>query len=155
RHLREVFEDYRPDVVINCAAYTAVDLAEDEPLKAAAINSQAPKLIAQLCSEHEAILIHISTDFVFDGAKAIPLTEDDHPNPISTYGKTKLSGEEVIVAIWNKHIIIRTSWLYSEFNNNFLKTMLRLGQERKELGIVSDQLGTPTYAMDLAHVIIE
>ncbi|TCK83259.1 dTDP-4-dehydrorhamnose reductase [Albibacterium bauzanense] len=154
-HLREVFKSYQPEVVVNCAAYTAVDMAEDELLKAAAINSQAPKLIAQLCMEYDAILIHISTDFVFDGTKTTPLTEEDFPNPISTYGKTKLLGEEAIIATLDKHVIIRTSWLYSEFGNNFLKTMMRLGLERKEMGIVFDQLGTPTYAMDLANVIIE
>lgn len=154
-HLREVFKSYQPEVVVNCAAYTAVDMAEDELLKAAAINSQAPKLIAQLCMEYDAILIHISTDFVFDGTKTTPLTEKDFPNPINTYGKTKLLGEEAIIATLDKHVIIRTSWLYSEFGNNFLKTMMRLGLERKEMGIVFDQLGTPTYAMDLANVIIE
>lgn len=155
RHLREVFENYRPQIVINCAAYTAVDMAEDELLKAAAINSQAPRLIAQLCMECDATLIHISTDFVFDGTKSTPLTEEDVPNPINTYGKTKLLGEEAIIATLSNHVIIRTSWLYSEFGNNFLKTMMRLGLERKEIGIVFDQLGTPTYAMDLASVIIE
>lgn len=155
RHLHEVFERYHPEIVINCAAYTAVDMAEDEPLKAAAINSQAPKLIAQLCVEYDAILIHISTDFVFDGTKATPLTENDFPNPINTYGKTKLLGEEAIIATLNEHVIIRTSWLYSEFGNNFLKTMMRLGLEKSEMGIVFDQVGTPTYAMDLANVIIE
>jgi len=155
RHLREVFESYHPEVVINCAAYTAVDVAEDEPLKAAAINSQAPRLIAQLCMEYDAVLIHISTDFVFDGTKAAPLTEEDFPNPINTYGKTKLLGEEAIIATLDKHIIIRTSWLYSEFGNNFLKTMMRLGLQREEMGIVYDQLGTPTYAIDLANIIIE
>jgi len=155
RHLREVFENYHPEIVINCAAYTAVDMAEDEPLKAAAINSQAPKLVAQLCMEYDASLIHISTDFVFDGKSANPLKEDDFPNPINTYGKTKLLGEEAIISTLDNHIIIRTSWLYSEFGNNFLKTMIRLGLERDEMGIVFDQLGTPTYAMDLANVIIE
>src|SRR5690606_12113454 len=154
-HLREVFIEYVPDVVINCAAYTAVDVAEDEPLRAAAINAQAPELIAQLCTEHDAMLIHISTDFVFDGESPTPLTEKDIPNPINTYGKTKLLGEEVIIRTLDRHIIIRTSWLYSEFGSNLLKTMLRLGLEREELGVIYDQIGTPTYAIDLAKVLVE
>jgi len=154
-HLRKVFQESNPEVVINCAAYTAVDIAEDEPLKAAAVNAQAPELIAQLCLEHDAFLIHISTDFVFDGEKPVPLTEDDIPNPINTYGKTKLLGEEAITRTLDKHVIIRTSWLYSEFGSNFLKTMIRLGLEREELSVVFDQVGTPTYAIDLAKVIIE
>jgi len=154
-HLRQVFQDNNPDVVINCAAYTAVDVAEDEPLKAAAVNAQAPELIAQICLEQDLLLIHISTDFVFDGEKASPLTEQDIPNPINTYGKTKLLGEEAIIRTHYKHIIIRTSWLYSEFGNNFLKTMIRLSLEREELGVIYDQLGTPTYAIDLARVLIE
>jgi len=154
-HLRKVFLNFEPDVVINCAAYTAVDIAEDEPLKAAAVNAQAPELIAQLCAEHDAIMIHISTDFVFDGKTPVPLTETDIPNPINIYGKTKLLGEEEILRKWARHIIIRTSWLYSEFGSNFLKTMLRLGLEREELGIIYDQIGTPTYAMDLAKAVVE
>jgi len=154
-HLKEVFEETLPDVVINCAAYTAVDVAEDEPLRAAAVNAQAPELIAHLCEKHDAIWIHISTDFVFDGNTPAPRTESDFPNPINTYGKTKLLGEEIIRRTWFKHVIIRTSWLYSEFGSNFLKTMLRLGLEREELGIIYDQIGTPTYAIDLAEALVE
>jgi len=154
-HLKEVFKAHAPDVVINCAAYTAVDLAEDEPLKAAAVNAQAPEAIAQLCAAYDSLLIHVSTDFVFDGDVAHPLGETEIPNPINTYGKTKLLGEEAIIRSWDKHIIIRTSWLYSEFGNNFLKTMVRLGKERDELGVIYDQIGSPTYAIDLAELIIK
>jgi len=154
-HLKEVFKTHAPDIVINCAAYTAVDLAEDEPLKAAAVNAQAPEAIAHLCAQYDALLIHVSTDFVFDGNAAHPLDESEAPNPINTYGKTKLLGEEAIIRNWDKHIIIRTSWLYSEFGNNFLKTMIRLGKERDELGVIYDQVGSPTYAIDLAELIIK
>jgi len=154
-HLRSVFKRERPDVVINCAAYTAVDLAEDDPLKAAAINSQAPELIAQLCLEYDVVLIHISTDFVFDGSSPVPRHENDRPSPIGSYGKTKLGGEEAIMVNMEKYIILRTSWLYSEFGNNFLKTMLRVAKERKELSVVYDQVGSPTYAMDLAEMIVK
>ena len=153
-HLRAVFAREKPDVVINCAAYTAVDLAEDEPLKAAVINLQAPELIAGLCLEYNAVLIHVSTDFVFDGHHPLPLKEEDKTDPIGVYGKTKLAGEQAIVHTMEKFVILRTSWLYSEFGNNFLKTMLRVGSERKELSVVSDQVGTPTYAMDLAELIV-
>lgn len=153
--LRAVFEYESPDVIINCAAYTAVDLAEDDPLKAAAINTQAPELIAQLCLEYNASLIHISTDFVFDGDLPIPRKENDTPNPIGVYGKTKLAGEEAIAHRMEDFVILRTSWLYSEFGNNFLKTMLKVAKNRKELSVVYDQVGTPTYARDLADVIVE
>lgn len=155
KHLRKVFEEHLPDVVINCAAYTAVDIAEDEPLKAAAVNEQAPGLIARLCFDFDALMIHVSTDFVFDGNSSTPLTEKDVPNPINIYGRTKLLGEDAIISTLSKHVIVRTSWLYSEFGNNFMKTMIRLGMEREELGVIFDQIGTPTYAMDLAKVLVE
>lgn len=154
-HLRAVFMREKPEVVINCAAYTAVDLAEDEPLKAAAINAQAPELIAQLCLAHNALLIHISTDFVFNGESPTPRKEDDKSDPTGVYGKTKLAGEEAIVHTMENFVILRTSWLYSEFGNNFLKTMLRLGKERDELSVVFDQVGSPTYAVDLAEFIVK
>lgn len=153
--LTAALDTCQPDLVINCAAYTAVDLAEDEPLKAAAINAQGPELLASLCSSRDIPLIHISTDFVFGGMMPVPLVETDLTEPISVYGKTKLQGELGIIRNTSKHIIIRTSWLYSENGNNFVKTMLRLGKEREQLQVVCDQLGSPTYAMDLAEAIVD
>ena len=149
-----VFNKYQPDMIINCAAYTAVDQAENEPLKAAAVNAQGPELLAELCAREDVALIHISTDFVFGGSMPVPLVETDITEPVNMYGKTKLQGEEGILKWGGKIVIIRTSWLYSEYGNNFVKTMLRLGKERERLEIVSDQIGTPTYAMDLAETIV-
>ncbi len=140
---------------INCAAYTAVDKAESEVEKAFEINATGPKNLAQVCSEFDTILIQISTDFVFDGEKTEPYTETDVANPISVYGASKLQGEVEIKKIVKKHFIIRTSWLYSEHGNNFMKTMLRLAETRDEISVVSDQIGTPTYAGDLAAVILK
>lgn len=153
--LTSALDTYQPDLVINCAAYTAVDLAEDEPLKAAAINAQGPELLASLCSSRDMPLIHVSTDFVFGGMMPVPLVETDLTEPISVYGKTKLQGESGIIRNTSKHVIIRTSWLYSENGNNFVKTMLRLGKERGQLQVVCDQLGSPTYAIDLAEAIVD
>jgi len=149
-----VFERYSFDYCINCAAYTAVDLAEDQEKTAFAVNAEAVKLLAQLCLAHNVILIHISTDFVFDGKKNTPYQETDFTNPINVYGASKLAGEHYITSYLKKYFIFRTSWLYSEYGNNFLKTMLRLGKERKELSVVNDQVGSPTYARDLALAIL-
>ena len=143
------------DYCINCAAYTAVDKAESEVEKAFEINATGPKNLAQVCSEFDTILIQISTDFVFDGEKTEPYVETDVANPISVYGASKLQGEVEIKKIVKKHFIIRTSWLYSEHGNNFMKTMLRLAETRDEISVVSDQIGTPTYAGDLAEVILK
>lgn len=143
-----------PDFIINCAAYTAVDKAEDEPELARSINAETPKEIAKYCKISGCRLIHISTDYVFDGNFDRPIREDDKPNPTSVYGKTKLDGEKTIQSILTNSYIIRTSWVYSEFGNNFVKTMIRLGSEREELNVVSDQFGTPTWARDLAHCIL-
>ena len=140
---------------INCAAYTAVDKAESDVEKAFEINALGPKNLALACFKNNTTLIHVSTDFVFDGKHSMPYTEIDKPNPISVYGKSKLKGEEEITHIFNNFFIIRTSWLYSEYCQNFLITMLRLSKERKELSIVADQIGTPTYAKDLAKVILK
>lgn len=149
------FQTNTPDFCINCAAYTAVDKAEDEPEKAQLINVYSSELLARNCSKHNTSLIHISTDYVFDGTNFKPYNEKDIPNPNSVYGKTKLQGEQRVVKYATKALIIRTSWLYSAYGNNFVKTMLRLGKQRDELGVVVDQVGTPTYAGDLAMAIME
>ena len=142
------------DYCINCAAYTAVDKAETEVEKAFEINAKGAKNLALVCNEQGAVLIHVSTDFVFDGDKTEPYTETDIPKPISVYGASKLQGEVEIQKTLKKHFIIRTSWLYSEHGANFMKTMLRLAETRDEISVVSDQIGTPTYAGDLAEVIL-
>ncbi|MFI0429723.1 dTDP-4-dehydrorhamnose reductase [Mariniflexile sp. HMF6888] len=143
------------DYCINCAAYTAVDKAENEVEMAYKVNVEGPRNLATICAKNNIVLIHISTDFVFDGQKATPYTETDHPNPISVYGDTKLKGEIEIQKTLKKYFIIRTSWLYSEHGYNFMKTMLRLAKERDEISVVYDQIGTPTYAGDLAGIILE
>ena len=143
------------DYCINCAAYTAVDKAETDVEKAFEINAKGPKNLALVCNAQDTILIHVSTDFVFDGDKTEPYTETDIPNPISVYGASKLKGEIEIQKELKKHFIIRTSWLYSEHGTNFMKTMLRLAETRDEISVVSDQTGTPTYAGDLADVILK
>lgn len=141
------------DFCINTAAYTAVDNAEDDQENAMLLNATAVKYLAEVCKEFNAKLIHVSTDFVFDGKGNIPLKEENKPNPLSVYGATKLKGEEF--ALEKDALVIRTSWLYSTFGNNFVKTMLRLGTERDELNIIADQFGTPTYAKDLAKAILD
>jgi len=143
------------DYCINCAAYTAVDKAETEVDKAFEINADGAKNLAIACREFDAILIQISTDFVFDGEKKEPYTETDVAKPISVYGASKLKGEVEIQKINKKYFIIRTSWLYSEHGTNFMKTMLKLAETRDEISVVSDQIGTPTYAGDLADVILK
>lgn len=150
-----VFDAGNFNYCINCAAYTAVDKAEDEKEIAKNINYIGVKNVAEVCKTFNVTLIHISTDFVFNGNNKVPYKESDVTNPISVYGATKLKGEQVISTILEKHYIIRTAWLYSEFKNNFVKTMLRLAAEKKELNIVNDQIGTPTNANDLAAVIIK
>ena len=150
-----VFNKTTPDFCINAAAYTAVDKAEVEYEKANLINVTGPKNLAEICKHHNTILLHVSTDFVFDGIKKTPYKEIDNTNPNGVYGQTKLDGELAIQAIWNKHFIIRTSWVYSQFGNNFMKTMLRLASERESLSVVNDQIGTPTNAIDLAEVLIK
>ncbi|MDC1226406.1 dTDP-4-dehydrorhamnose reductase [Algibacter sp.] len=143
------------DYCINCAAYTAVDKAETEVEKAFEINATGAKNLAHVCNDYGAVLIHVSTDFVFDGENNEPYTETDVVNPISVYGDSKLQGEVEIQQALKEHFIIRTSWLYSEYGNNFMKTMLRLAETRDEISVVSDQIGTPTYAGDLAEIIIQ
>jgi len=142
------------DYCINCAAYTAVDKAETEVDKVFEINATGPKNLAIVCSEHNTILIQISTDFVFDGQKAKPYKELDIPNPINVYGASKLQGEVEIQKTLENYFIIRTSWLYSAYGNNFMKTMLKLADTSDQIKVVSDQIGSPTYAGDLAEVIL-
>jgi len=153
--LNILFENEKPSYVVNCAAYTAVDKAEDEQEICRKINRDGALFIAKACKQHHASLIHISTDFVFKGNVAYPLKETDPTEPENIYGLTKLEGEEAIAGVLPEHFTIRTSWLYSEFGNNFVKTMLRLGKDRSELGVIADQIGSPTYAIDLAGAILD
>lgn len=142
-------------VIVNCAAYTNVDKAEDDEITAELLNAQAVEYMAKVCKDNDATLIHISTDYVFGGNDGnTPRTENEAVNPTGAYGRTKLHGEQAIEKVGCKHIIIRTAWLYSEFGNNFVKTMRRLTAERDSLKVVFDQVGTPTYALDLAKVIM-
>lgn len=143
-----------PDIVINCAAYTQVDLAEDNEALAAQINADGPSNIAQACAEHGAFLIHISTDYVFDGQRDGEYQEDDTPHPKSAYGRTKLLGEEAVLAHSPQSIILRTSWVFSAESGNFLTTMLKLAQSHSHLNIVDDQFGGPTAARDIALAIL-
>lgn len=143
------------DYCINCAAYTAVDLAEEQSDLAYAVNADGPKNLAEVCKKHQVKLLHISTDFVFDGKKQTPYIETDMPNPLGVYGKSKWQGERNIQEIMEDYFILRTSWLYSEYGNNFMKTMLKLSETRDEINVVSDQIGSPTYAGDLAEVLIK
>jgi len=152
--INEYFQNNSYDLIINCAAFTNVDGAEDKEELARKINADAPALIAEQCKEKNMRLIHISTDYVFDGEFNRPIIEEDSPCPQSVYGKTKLEGERYVLGILDNAYIVRTSWVYSSFGNNFVKTMLRLGKERDSLNVVSDQIGTPTYARDLAYAIL-
>lgn len=149
-----VFAQHKPSFCINAAAYTAVDKAESEPEKAHLINVIGAQNIAEACKTNHCVLVHISTDFVFDGTKRTPYTENDTTNPLGVYGKTKLEGEQAIQKILERYFIIRTSWVYSQFGSNFMKTMLRLATERDSISVVSDQIGTPTNAVDLAECLV-
>ena len=153
--LADVFQRLKPALVINAAAYTAVDKAESEPDAARAANELGPAHLAALCAANTVPLIHISTDYVFDGRATVPYTEDDQRAPISVYGHTKSAGEDAIRALLPQHIIMRTAWIYGSDGQNFLKTMLRLGAERDVLRVVADQHGTPTSADDLAHALLD
>ena len=153
--LQKLLQNEKPAFVINCAAYTAVDKAEDEVELAKAVNETGAANLALACASNQSTLVHISTDFVFEGNVVKLLSENDEATPINVYGETKLDGEKAIVALINEHFILRTSWLYSEYANNFVKTMLKLGAEREELNIIADQVGTPTYAIDLAYAIFD
>ncbi|WP_417237033.1 dTDP-4-dehydrorhamnose reductase [Bizionia paragorgiae] len=144
----------QPNLIVSAGAYTAVDQAENEKELVDQINHLAVATMAKWCSNNHAKLIHISTDYVFDGKSAIPYKENDHTSPINWYGETKLRGEQAIERIMQEAVIIRTAWVYSEFGHNFVKTMLRLMKERESIGVVNDQVGTPTYALDLAKAIM-
>jgi len=150
-----IFSKLKPDYCINAAAYTAVDKAETETEKAYLINVIGAKNLAEVCKEFSTVLLHVSTDFVFDGNKKTPYTEEDNTNPTGVYGQTKLDGEKAIQESFDHYFIIRTSWVYSQFGSNFMKTMLRLASERDSLSVVNDQIGTPTNAVDLAEAIVE
>ena len=152
--VKAAFAHYQPTYCINCAAYTAVDKAEDEVEIARKVNRDGAANLAQACTEYGATLIHISTDFVFAGTGNQPLSETDEAAPISVYGLTKLEGEQAVAEHTSRYFTLRTGWLYSEYANNFVKTMLRLGRERDELRVIWDQVGTPTYAIDLAGCIL-
>ena len=151
----EYFQSKTFNVIINCAAYTAVDKAESDPEIAIQVNYLAVKQMAQIAKNQNAILIHISTDYVFNGKNHKPYVETDPVDPINLYGQTKLKGEQSIYIIQPKGMVIRTSWLYSEFGDNFVKTMLRLGKERENLDVIYDQVGSPTFAGDLAKAIFD
>lgn len=146
--------DNKIDIIINCAAYTDVERAEEEEPRAHLLNATAVGYLAEAAKASNALLIHISTDYVFMGGCCGVLTEESHPQPINAYGRTKLAGEEAIRASGCHHIILRTAWLYSEYGRNFVKTMMRLTLQNEEVRVVSDQLGTPTYAVDLARAIV-
>ncbi len=148
-------EKNRIDLIINCAAFTQVDRAEEEETLARKINSEAVKNLAVVCKNRQAVLIHISTDYVFDGSNNLPYKEDEAPAPLGVYGRTKLEGEQAVIDSGCDYLIFRTSWLYSSFGNNFLKTMRRLTAERDTLQVVFDQVGTPTYAADLAGLLLK
>lgn len=142
------------DGIVNCAAYTAVDKAESDPQLARKLNADAPAYLAEAVAKRGGWMVQVSTDYVFNGTKHTPYVETDEPCPNSIYGQTKLEGEQAVSKLCPNAMIIRTAWLYSEFGNNFVKTMIRLGRERKQLGVIFDQVGTPTYAHDLATAIM-
>lgn len=153
--LEKLFSAEKPTHVINCAAYTAVDKAEDEIELSRKINRDGAENIAKLCVKYNSTLLHISTDFIFEGNVPTLLNEESPAEPISVYGLTKLEGEKAIIDALDRFYIVRTAWLYSEFANNFMKTMIKLGTDRDSLGIIADQVGTPTYGVDLAGALLD
>ena len=156
--VRELVRRVRPDVILNAAAHTAVDRAEQEPELAFAINAEAPRVLAEEARRQDALLVHYSSDYVFDGTKTEPWAEDDAPNPLNVYGASKLAGEHAIQEVGGQHLIFRTSWVYGPHGRNFLWTMLRLGRERDQLRVVDDQHGAPTTSKELAkatHAIVQ
>lgn len=153
--VQQLFQTIQPSFCINCAAYTAVDKAEAEIEEAFLMNAGSVGILAAACKQFHCKFIHVSTDYVFDGNSSVPLNEDDPTNPINVYGASKLKGEEIALKENDETIIIRTSWVYSQFGNNFVKTMIRLMNERESISVVSDQIGSPTYAADLAEAILD
>jgi dTDP-4-dehydrorhamnose reductase len=153
--LETLVEEIKPQYCINCAAYTAVDKAETDHATARSINATAAGYLAKLSKQYNAKFLHISTDYVYDGSKKEPYVETDNTNPISVYGLTKLEGEQFAQQENEETIILRTAWVYSSFGNNFVKTMMRLMKERESLNVVADQVGSPTYAKDLAEAILQ
>lgn len=148
--IRKVVRDLRPDIIVNAAGYTAVDKAEQEPELAMLVNATAPGVMAEEAKRLNALLVHYSTDYVFDGTLGQAYTEEDAPNPVNLYGKSKLEGERAIIAVNCAHLILRTSWIYSLRGTNFVLTMLKLAREKKEISVVNDQIGSPTAARELA-----
>lgn len=149
--IRAAIQSSAPDLILNAAAYTAVDRAESEPELAMAINARAPRILAEEAARRNILLAHYSTDYVFDGTKQGPWVETDEPNPLNVYGASKLAGEQAIQEVGGKYLIFRTSWVYGPHGNNFLLTMLRLGREREQLNIVDDQIGAPTSSIEIAN----
>ena len=152
--IRRVVASVKPDLIINPAAYTAVDKAESAPELAYAVNAEAPRILAEEAARIGAKLIHFSTDYVYSGNKSSPYSEDDRTEPLSVYGKSKLAGEEAIFAVGVPHLILRTSWVYGAYGNNFLNTILRLAKERDSLRIVADQVGAPTSSLSIAEALL-
>jgi len=152
---RQAMAQFRPDAVIHCAAYTAVDKAESEPDEAFRVNAAGTRNLAVAAREVGAKLCYISTDYVFDGTSEIPYNEIDRTNPQTVYGKSKLAGEQAVTSLHDRYFIVRTSWVYGKYGQNFVKTMLKLGKEKDELKVVHDQIGSPTYTLDLALFLLE
>lgn len=150
-----IIQNVKPDIIVNAAAYTAVDKAETDSENAYLVNAKGPELLAKQAAVLNSPLIHVSTDYVFDGEAVEPYLPTDQTNPQGVYGASKLAGERAVIVACEKHIILRTSWVFSEYGNNFVKTMVRLAKERDELNVVADQYGCPTYAGDLAQAILE
>jgi dTDP-4-dehydrorhamnose reductase len=153
--IRATVADYAPDFIINAAAYTAVDLAETEAFKADQINHVAVAVLAEAAAAANAVLLHISTDYVFDGNGKQPFTEADVPAPVSSYGRSKLAGEQAAMALWHKVIVLRTAWVFAEQGQNFVRTILRFAREKSELSVVNDQIGGPTHAGDIASALVK
>lgn len=151
RATRDMIRHLKPDIIINAAAYTMVDKAEDEPVAAMAVNGRAPGILAEEAKRMNALLVHYSTDYVFDGTKTTPYTENDLPNPMNVYGKTKLLGEQAVESVGGRFLILRISWIYGLRGRNFLLTILRLSKEKKELKVVNDQIGAPTWSWEVAN----
>jgi dTDP-4-dehydrorhamnose reductase len=148
--IRKAMREFSPDIVVNAAAYTAVDKAESEPELAMRVNGVAPGVLAEEAKRMNALLVHYSTDYIFDGLRGKPYVEDDAPNPVNAYGKTKLEGERAIAAVGGAFLVLRTSWIYSDQPPNFVLTMLKLARQKSELAVVNDQIGSPTWARTLA-----